>query len=189
MRGKIGATLLAAPLFLLGPLGSDVAGAKVGPEGCRGANVSPTATNGATVAGATLCLIDQLRIAYLLHPLRSNRELRKLAVSQVHDMVSWNYFADERPPGLTPMALVSTTRYPAHARQLSIGQNIGWGTGEYATAASMVAAWMADPPHREIILTSEYREAGVGVTAAVPARFEPELPGATYAIEFGVRRR
>ncbi len=80
-------------------------------------------------------------------------------------MVSWNYFADDRPPGHTPMALVSATRYPAHARQLSVGQNIGWGTGEYATPASIVAAWMADPPHREIILTGEYRDAGVGVTA------------------------
>jgi hypothetical protein len=52
----------------------------------------------------------------------------------------------------------------------------------------MVAAWIASPGHLENIITREYREVGVGVTPAVPARFEPELPGATYAMEFAARR-
>jgi uncharacterized protein YkwD len=111
-----------------------------------------------------------------------------LAASQVHDMVNWDYFTDDRPPGLTPMALVSETHYTSHATSVSVGQNIGWGTGEYATAAAMVAAWIASPGHLENIITREYREVGVGVTPAVPARFEPELPGATYAMEFAARR-
>jgi hypothetical protein len=85
------------------------------------------------------------------------------------------------------MALVSQTHYTAHAVRVSVGQNIGWGTGEYATPAAMVAAWIASPGHLENIVTGEYREVGVGVTAAVPARLEPELPGATYAMEFAVR--
>jgi len=186
LRGRIGAASVAALLLGVGALGALPARGEA--AYCAGAELSPTATNRPRVASATLCLINQVRAAYGLHPLRSNGALRKLATSQVHDMVSWDYFADDRPPGLTPIRLVSATRYPAHATSLSVGQNIGWGTGEYATPAEMVAAWIASPGHLENIITREYREAGVGVTPAVPARFESELPGATYAMEFAVRR-
>jgi len=155
---------------------------------CQDANLSPNAANAGRVDAATLCLIDRLRAAYHLRPLRANGELRRLATRQVNDMVSWNYFADDRPPGLTPLALIASTRYRSHAKSLSVGQNIGWGTGPYATAASMVAGWMASPGHREIILTGEYREAGVGVAPALPPLLGQELGGATYAIEFAARR-
>jgi uncharacterized protein YkwD len=188
LRENIGAAFVAALLFGLGALGMAAPRARAEAAYCAGANLSPTAANAPRVASATLCLINQVRRAYGLHPLRANGELRKLAANQVHDMVSWNYFADDRPPGLTPIALVSRTRYVTHATMLSVGQNIGWGTGEYATASGMVAAWIASPGHLENIVTGEYREVGVGVTPAVPARFKPELPGATYAMEFAMRR-
>ncbi len=188
MRGNIGAAFAAALLFGIGALAASALPARGEGAYCAGADIRPTAANGPLIASATLCLINQVRRAYGLHPLRLNRELRRLAASQAHDMVSWNYFADDRPPGLTPMALVSKTRYITHATRVSVGQNIGWGTGEYATPAGMVAAWIASPGHLENIVTSEYREVGVGVTPAVPARFKPELPGATYAMEFAARR-
>jgi uncharacterized protein YkwD len=155
---------------------------------CPGANLIPTSANAPAVDAATLCLIDNLRSAYRLGPLRANRELQSVATTQVKDMVDWNYFADDRPPEQTPASLIAATRYPAHSASLSTGQNIGWGTGVYATPAQMVAAWMASPPHREIILIGAYREAGVGVAPAVPSVLAQSLPGATYAIEFAARR-
>jgi uncharacterized protein YkwD len=188
LRGNVSAAFVAALLLGVGALGAAALPARGEGGHCAGAELSPTPSNAPRVASATLCLINQVRRAYGLHPLRSNRVLRKLATGQVNDMVSWNYFADDRPPGLTPIALVSKTRYITHATELSVGQNIGWGTGEYATPAGMVAAWIASPGHLENIVTSEYREVGVGVIPAVPARFKPELPGATYAMEFAVRR-
>ena len=169
------------------PRGSIKAIAPTKSHPCAGSNLVPTAGNAAAIDAATLCLIDNLRAAYRLGPVRANRELQGVATAQVEDMVSWNYFADNRPPERTPASLIEATRYPAHSARLSIGQNIGWGTGPYATPAQMVAAWMASPPHREIILLSEYREAGVGVAPAVPSVLDQALPGATYAIEFAVR--
>jgi uncharacterized protein YkwD len=154
---------------------------------CANANLTPTSANAPAIDAATLCLIDNLRAAYRLGPLRANRELQSVATTQVEDMVGWNYFADNRPPERTPASLIEATRYPAHSARLSTGQNIGWGTGVYATPAQMVAAWMASPPHRELILLSEYREAGVGVAPAVPTVLAQPLPGATYAIEFAAR--
>lgn len=151
---------------------------------CANSNLVPTATDAKAIDAATLCLIDNVRAAYRLGPLRPNRELQSVATMQVDDMVGWNYFADDRPPAQTPASLIAATRYTARTANISTGQNIGWGTGPYATPAQMVAAWMASPPHREIILIGEYTAAGVGVAPAVPSVLEQSLPGATYAIEF-----
>lgn len=179
--------MLAATPLCFGTIGADEAAAKATSAPCRDTNLKPSAANAARVDAATLCLIDRERKSRQLRPLRPNGELRTLATSQVDHMVSWNYFADDRPPGLTPLSLLAATRYPAHAKRVSVGQNIGWGTGPYATPASMVAGWMASPEHREIILTGEYRDAGVGVAPALPAVIGQQFAGATYAIEFARR--
>jgi hypothetical protein len=47
---------------------------------------------------------------------------------------------------------------------------------------------MASPPHREIVLTDEFRDIGVGASATAPAALAAGQPGATYTVEFGVRR-
>jgi hypothetical protein len=46
---------------------------------------------------------------------------------------------------------------------------------------------MRSPPHREIILTAAFRDAGIGVAPAVPAVIGGGTGGATYAVEFGAR--
>ncbi len=102
-------------------------------------------------------------------------------------MVRRDYFADVSPSGPTLMSLVAVTRYPAHAAEFAVGQNIAWGTGSYTTPAHIVEEWLASPPHREIMLSREYRDAGVAATPAVPAVLHPSGRGATYVIEFGAR--
>jgi len=120
--------------------------------------------------------------------LNANRELQAVAVSQVKAMVRLNYFAHVRPSGTTPAALVSATSYGQHAKSLSIAENIGWGTGPEATPAQMVAGWLRSPAHREIILTGEFRDVGVGATAAAPPSLAEGQAGATYALELARRR-
>jgi hypothetical protein len=158
------------------------------PRGCAGANLRPTATNARAIDAATLCLIDRIRAGHHLRPLHHNHELGGVASSQVSTMVRRDYFADDRPSGQTPMSLIVVTRYPAHTDDIAVGENIAWGTGTYATPAHIVGEWMASPPHRAIILTSEYRDAGVAVTPALPSVLAVGSRGATYAVEFGVRR-
>ncbi len=43
------------------------------------------------------------------------------------------------------------------------------------------------PPHRELILAGDFRDAGVAVKPAVPSVLARGKRGATYAIELGVR--
>jgi len=159
-----------------------------GAPSCPGAELLPIQTNARTIDKATLCLIDQIRAAAGVPALRANRELGAVAGIQVSSMVRWNYFADTRPGGRTPLSLVVVTHYPANTAAIGVGQNIAWGTGGDATPAHIVAAWMASPPHRALILSSEYRDAGVAVKAAVPSILDVGEQGATYAMEFAVRR-
>jgi uncharacterized protein YkwD len=155
--------------------------------GCANTSLQPTAGDQDAVDQATLCLVNAIRRAHGLHALRANGQLGKVASSQVSSMIRWDYFADVRPTGQTPMSLVGVTRYPAHSAGFAVGQNIAWGSGSFASPAHIVAEWMASPPHRAIILTSYYRDAGVGVNPGLPGVLRAGQKGATYAMEFGVR--
>jgi uncharacterized protein YkwD len=180
-----------AAVVLLCALASSVATAapraRAAASPCPGAALSPTVADGAAIDSATLCLVNEIRAAHHLHALRANGQLAKVATSQVATMIRWDYFADVRPTGQTPLSLVGVTRYPAHAAAFAVGQNIAWGTASFATPEHIVAEWMASPPHRAIILTSAYRDAGVAVTPALPGVLRAGQGGATYAMEFGVR--
>ena len=172
-----------------GAFGADPSAAgAVSPKPCRGSNLSPTAGDGPAVDAATLCLVNQQRAAHHLRALRPNRTLSVVAAGQLNSMVRWDYFADIRPSGQTPIALVARTSYSLHAARLSVGQSIAWGAGRQATPARIVDAWMASPPHRELILTGEFRDAGVAMSATLPSVLGSGRQGAIYAIELGARR-
>jgi uncharacterized protein YkwD len=151
--------------------------------------VRPSRANLETTEQATLCLVNRIRAAHRLKALRGNSVLTGVADSQVSSMVRRDWFADVRPTGQTPLALVGGTAYRAHAATIAVGQNIAWGTGSLSTPAQIVSEWMASPPHRAIILSGEFRDAGVAISPALPGVLRAGHGGATYAMEFGVRRR
>jgi uncharacterized protein YkwD len=181
------AAALAACAALLGTFATPALARA--PHRCTGGGTKPATSDEATVERATLCLINRIRASHRLAQLHGNPALGILATSQVTTMIELDYFADVRPTGQTPLALIASTPYARRA-QVSIGQNIAWGTGSDATPGEIVEAWMASPPHRRIILTSAYRDAGVAVTPAIPSIVDGGTApaGATYAMEFGVRR-
>lgn len=188
MHGALAAVVLLCALSALAcSVATAAPRAKAAASSCPGATLRPTGTDGAAVDVATLCLVNAVRASYHLQPLRANRQLAKVATSQVATMIRWDYFADVRPTGQTPMSLVGVTRYPAHTAGFAVGQNIAWGTASFASPEHIVAEWMASPPHRAIILTAAYRDAGVAVTPALPGVLRAGQSGGTYAMEFGDR--
>jgi uncharacterized protein YkwD len=52
-------------------------------------------------------------------------------------------------------------RHGVQARTL--GETIAWGAGADASAARLVAMWLASPPHRATILRRGFRQVGVGI--------------------------
>ncbi len=157
-------------------------------EACPGELVKPNRTNAGVAAQAALCLVNDIRAAHHLRALRQSVPLTAVASSQVRTMVSWDYFADVRPTGQTPMSLIATTDYRTPHAEISVGQNIAWGSSSFSTPRHIVREWMASPPHRAIILTGGYRDAGSAVKPALPGVLGAGSHGGTYAMEFGVRR-
>jgi uncharacterized protein YkwD len=155
--------------------------------GCANSNLRPSGSNLRTVDAATVCLIDQVRRSRGLSPLRPNGSLHGVAANQSAEMVLGDYFGDNSRSGQTPLQRIVTTRYRKHTRGISTAQNIGWGTGTDATPAAIVAAWMASPPHRQIMLSSGFHDVGVGAAAAAPATLAEGQSGATYTVDFGAR--
>jgi len=188
------AAVVAPLLTCVGARSSSAARASTASAGdtndaCAGASLRPRAGDLAAVDAATLCLVNRLRRSHGLGALRANRELAQAAAGKASGMVRADYFADVGPSGRTAMSLVAATGYRARAARVAVGQNLAWGTGSEATPARIVAQWLASPPHRRVMLSGEYRDAGVGVIAASPAVVHAGGRGATYVLELAARRR
>lgn len=185
-RSKVTALLVAcsAGIALGGPVSPAAAG---GAARCANTNLRPTSSDLPTVDAATVCLIDRVRDSTGLRSLHPNGSLHGVAATQSAEMVLGDYFGDDNRLGQTPLQRIAATRYRRHTRGISTAQNIGWGTGTEATPAAIVAAWMASPPHRRIMLTAGFRDVGVGAAAAAPAALAEGQPGATYTVDFGAR--
>jgi uncharacterized protein YkwD len=154
---------------------------------CKDTSLRPTGADIARVSAATLCLIERERTAYRLGPLRANSSLGQIAAGQAKAMVVGDYFGDNTLSGTTPWQRIAASAYASGAHSIAAAQNIGWGTSRMATPAGMVSIWMHSAPHRRIILTSGYRDIGIGVAPAAPTRLTKGAPGATYTVEFAAR--
>jgi uncharacterized protein YkwD len=182
----VSAALLAAAPELIDPA-TALASSPTRVLYCAYAHLRPTPTDAARVDASTLCLLNQIRAAYHLLPLRSNRELQAVAGAQATGMVRHDYFGDNSPSGQTPATLIAALPYGAHASSLATAQNLAWGTRSAATPTGIVISWMHSSPHREVILTATFRDVGVGVSPAVPSLLGHGARGATYAVEFAAR--
>ncbi|MEA2133879.1 MAG: hypothetical protein QOC68_1788 [Solirubrobacteraceae bacterium] len=152
-------------------------------DACANANLQPTAANLATVAEATLCLLNGERADRGLAQLRLNDQLQRAALHHGGDMVDHLYFAHVGRDGSQPAERIRDSGYLSSGGAWRIGENLAWGTGELATPKKIMAAWMASPGHRANILQRAYREIGFGVLAGNPA--SRGGAGATYVTEFG----
>jgi uncharacterized protein YkwD len=50
--------------------------------------------------------------------------------------------------------------------QVAVGENLAWGEGGLGSPRSTVAGWLSSPPHRQILLTREWRDLGVSFVRA-----------------------
>jgi uncharacterized protein YkwD len=154
---------------------------------CADADLMPTSSNSAQIRQATLCLLNAQRSAHGLRELRANPRLRRAATGYVRLMASGNFFSHTSPSGSTPLSRITFTRYLRGARSWTIGENLAWGTGSFATPQGTVNAWMNSAGHRRNILNPTFREIGIGVTQGAPVSVAAAANGATYATDFGSR--
>jgi uncharacterized protein YkwD len=139
------------------------------------------------VASATICEVNAQRAAHGLAPLQGDASLARAARGHARDMVQEDVFAHQVPGGAPLNKRVRSAGYGGASERWGVGEVLAWGTGQRATPAQTVRAWMNSPGHRQIILDGSYREAGPAIVTGVPKK-RAGSNGATYAIDVGWKR-
>jgi uncharacterized protein YkwD len=149
---------------------------------CADSGIAATPATTARHVWATFCLLNRARAMRGLPALRGNGRLGRAAGAHARDMVARGYFDHVSPEGSTPE---SRARSAGYGQRMQAAETICWGAGTESTPAAIVRSWLTSPDHREIVLSPEFREIGIGVAEGDPAGGGGG--GVTVTAAFGVR--
>jgi uncharacterized protein YkwD len=138
-------------------------------------------------ASSVFSRINSLRGVRGLRPLRVSRGLTAAATYHTNQMGIRGFFEHESANG-APFWKRIERFYPSRAgRGWSVGENILWGSPEISPAGA-VREWMVSPPHRENVLSREWREVGIAAIhfASAPGEYEGR-PVTIVTADFGKR--
>ena len=154
--------------------------------GCANADVLPGEGSEATLAKATVCLVNRERTRRHMRALRVNRRLSRAAVVHTQDMIERHYFEHVSLAGRDVVDRLLSTGYLGKVRTWLVGENLAWGRGTRSTPRQIVTSWMNSPGHRRNMLNRRFREIGIGVVFSAPDG--NSRVAATYTTTFGFRR-
>lgn len=137
---------------------------------------------------AIVAEINRVRQARGLRMLRISPELDRAGDAHSRSLAYAGEFTHDWPADDADFGRWIGRFYPQRSfGTWRVGENLLWTSGRL-TARSAVAAWLASPPHRRVMLAPGWREVGIGVVRAYSA------PGAYrgYTVEiasaeFGLR--
>ena len=152
---------------------------------CKDARVFGTRLKARAAAKATRCLINAERSKRGMGQLDAHKALKKGAKSHTSRMLSLGCFLHTCPGEPELVDRLTSAGYLPCTCRWSVGENIAWGKHENGSPAAIVAAWMASPPHRELILTASMKDVDVGVRPGKPGN--RRASAATYTADFGYR--
>jgi uncharacterized protein YkwD len=170
---------IAISLAFAAALGAMALPASAAARRCHHVNADPNEISIHKVQTATLCLLNRKRRAHHVHRVSENHRLDLASMRYAQAMARHNFFEHG-----DFVARIQATNYLAGAGSWTVGENIAWGGGTYATPKSTVQMWMNSPPHRANILNPQFHEIGIGIARGTPVA---GVGGATYATDFGSR--
>lgn len=101
-------------------------------------------------------LTNERRIQNGLNPLSENSTLSSAAQAKGTDMLNKGYWAHFAPDGTSPWSFFLNFGY----KYRYAGENLA---RDFCSASDAVNAWMNSPTHRENILSTNYKEIGIGI--------------------------
>lgn len=132
--------------------------------------------------------LNRVRSASGLQPLRVQPGLRTAARGHSRAMLRHGFFGHESRDG-TSFSVRIRRHYSTQGwESWAVGETLLASQGGAIDAAAAVESWLASPPHRKVIMSPTWRDAGIGVffTSSAPAVF-----GGTEAVvvtaDFGLR--
>jgi uncharacterized protein YkwD len=145
---------------------------------CAHTNQNPNDISLSQAKQATLCLLNKERRKRGIRKLRDNGRLNLASQRHANDMSRRHYFEHGDFVGR-----IKDARYLKGARGYTLGENIAWGSYDYATPANIVDGWMHSPGHRANILNPGFHEIGLGIARGAPVGGQER--GGTYVTDFG----
>ena len=117
------------------------------------APTSEAATTQTRAEQSLVQVVNDVRTAHNLRPLRVDAHLVEAARAHSSTLLRANVFEH----GSFAERIVSHG-----GRGPAFGENLAWGTGRFASARSIVGAWMASPGHRANLLRPGWTRIGIG---------------------------
>jgi uncharacterized protein YkwD len=136
---------------------------------------------------AVLSRINRVRRGRGLRALRWNKRLAAAADFHSRDMGKKGYFEHESANGGAFWRRIERF-YPSRGfSSWTVGENLLWASDTYGSAFA-VHEWMTSPPHRENILSRDWRELGIGAVTfqAAPGVYGGRMVTIVTA-DFGAR--
>lgn len=97
--------------------------------------------------------VNKVRVAHDLRPLRLDRTLARVAQRHSTALLRRDVFTH---------GAFATRMRRSGARGPFFGENLAWGTGSRARAATVVRSWLRSPGHRRNLLRPGFRRIGIG---------------------------
>jgi uncharacterized protein YkwD len=157
---------------------------------------SPIASSGqptlqerrASLEAAVVREMNVIRTARGLRPLHAAPRLRTAARDHSQAMLVHGFFGHDSADGTTFSERIKRYYTNRGFATWSVGEALLASEGQDVDAKAVVSAWLNSPPHREIVLSPTWRDAGIGVL------YDPSAPpefggGEAIAVtaDFGVR--
>lgn len=146
----------------------------------------------ATRAGLSRAILTELnavRVRRGLRPVKASRGLTAAARRHSLNMAKGGFFTHESANGAAFWRRVKASYSSSGYRSWQVGENLLWASPDIG-AKEAVQRWLRSPKHREIMLSTDWREIGLGAVHA------PSSPGAYRGLDvtivtadFGARTR
>jgi uncharacterized protein YkwD len=141
-----------------------------------------------TLEAAVVHAMNRVRIVEGLRPLKSSPSLRAAARGHSRAMLERGFFGHESADGTTFSERIRKHYTNRGWRKWSVGEALLASQGNTMDAAAIVEAWLDSPPHREIILSPTWRDAGIGALYAPTAPREfGDSETIVVTADFGLR--
>jgi len=142
----------------------------------------------APLEAAVIKALNRIRADAGLKPLRPSPSLRTAARGHSEAMLELGFFSHESADGTAFSERIRRHYTNRGWRTWSVGEALLASAGTTVEPATIVEAWLESPPHRAIILSPTWRDAGIG------AFYAPDAPkefggSATIVVtaDFGLR--
>ena len=145
LRARTTAVVLTLALALVA-VGSLAAGA--------GARTNGAATRVLPLEDLLLQQVNAVRAANGVGSLSRSNALTRAAAFHSLSMATLGFFTHESRNG---------SSFATRIERFQLGENLATFGGGAPTAEAIIAAWMASPGHRAILLRAGFRDAGIGI--------------------------